>query len=239
MNLAADIGNTRAKLAVFDGDAIVAEVNTDHELTDLPALAREHPCRRGIVSTTAGLTGTARKRLQALGIPLLCMTGETAVPIQVHYRTRRTLGTDRLAAVVGVHHLHPESDILVIDAGTCVTYDLIDHDGNYRGGNISPGMEMRLRALHQLTARLPLVGSEGDTPEVGYDTETAIRSGVVRGMKMEIEGYIRHFQKEYPSLSVFLTGGDAQKFDMSAESCIFAPDSIVLRGLNQILAFNE
>ncbi|MBR1789539.1 MAG: type III pantothenate kinase [Bacteroidaceae bacterium] len=239
MNLTADIGNTRAKLAVFDGDTIVAEVNTDHELTDLPTLAKAHPCRQGIVSTTAGLTETARERLQALGIPLLFMTGETAVPVQVHYRTRRTLGSDRLAAVVGAHHLHPENDMLVIDAGTCVTYDLIDHDGNYWGGNISPGMEMRLRALHQQTARLPQVGSEGDTPDVGYDTETAIRSGVVRGMEMEIEGYIRHFRKKYPALSVFLTGGDAQKFDMSAESCIFAPDSIVLRGLNQILAYNE
>ena len=240
MNLIIDIGNTRAKIAVFGTDEEPVElIYTDHKLTDLSNLAKRHACQRGIISTTAGLTQEAEQKINALHIPMLRLTGDTPTPIHLHYHTPKTLGTDRLAAVVGAWSTSPGKDVLVIDCGTCVTYDILDGEGNYWGGNISPGLGMRLRALHQQTARLPLVCEEGEIPEIGYDTETAIRSGVIQGLKREIEGYILHFQGKYPQLSVFLTGGDAQKLGISKESCIFAAEFLVLRGLNTILDYNK
>lgn len=246
MNLIIDIGNTRAKLAVLDRGEVVATVATDHDLTALPQLTAQYACQRGILSTTAGVTEGAEQRLQVLEFPLLRLTGTTPTPIKVCYHTPQTLGTDRLAAAVGAWARCPGRHLLIIDAGTCITYDYVDSGGNYLGGNISPGLEMRLTALHRLTARLPQVGREGDVPEIGYNTETAIRSGVVRGILCEIEGVIARFRKKYSSVSVFLTGGDAINLDMSAKSCIFAAengvltdDGLVLRGLDNILDYNK
>lgn len=238
MRLIIDIGNSRAKVAVFDGTELVSSMRTDHDLTDLPDMVTLYPCQQGIVSTTAGLTERAEQRIAALPFEVLRMTGETPVPIQVLYHTPQTLGSDRLAAVVGAWAQYPKRNILIIDAGSCITYDFLDNEGNYRGGNISPGLGMRLNALHEHTARLPKIDSEGDTPEVGYDTETAIRSGVCIGIRHEIEGYIKAFREKYPDVLVFLTGGDAFHLDMSKENCTFADEFLVLRGLNNILAYN-
>ena len=110
---------------------------------------------------------------------------------------------------------------------------------SYWGGNITSGLQMRLKALHAFTARLPLIDSEGDVPEIGYNTETAIRAGVIQGIKFEIEGYIKHFKEKYPDLLVFLTGGDNFNFDSTIKSIIFADKFIVPRGLNRILIFNN
>ena len=133
----------------------------------------------------------------------------------------------------------PNTDLLIIDAGTCITYEVIDARGNYWGGNIAPGMQMRLRALHEFTARLPLVDPEGEVPGMGYSTETAIRSGVLRGMKYEIEGYIKSMRSKFPRLQVFLTGGNRINFDEDIKNLVFTDKYIVPRGLNKILDYNE
>ena len=174
-----------------------------------------------------------------LPFPLLKLSHDTPIPIANRYRTPETLGSDRLAAVVGASSLKPGKDLLIIDAGTCITYEVIDARGNYWGGNIAPGMQMRLKALHEFTARLPLVEAEGDVPGMGYNTETAIRSGVLRGMKYEIEGYIKSMRAKFPHLLVFLTGGDHINFDPGIKNIIFSDRFIVPRGLNKILDYNE
>ena len=140
---------------------------------------------------------------------------------------------------MGAYTQHPGHDLLIVDAGTCLTYEFIDRKGHYKGGCISPGLQMRLKALRAFTAKLPLIDSEGPHPEVGYDTETCIRSGVIQGMKFEIEGRIKYFQEKYPDLLVFLTGGDIFNFDSKIKNLIFADKYIVPRGLNRILAFNN
>ena len=240
MKLIIDIGNTVAKLVAFDGDEPVEEVRTSNEsLAALGAFAAKYAFTHGIVGAVREITPQAEERLQALHIPLLRFTSSTPVPITNRYRTPQTLGSDRLAAAVGARSLKPGKDLLIIDAGTCVTYEVIDALGNYWGGNIAPGMHMRLRALHEFTAKLPLVEAEGAVPGRGYDTDTAIRSGVLRGMKYEIEGYIRSMRAKYPKLLVFLTGGDKINFDTTIKSIIFADKFIVPRGLNKILDYNN
>ena len=240
MKLIIDIGNTVAKLVAFDGDEPVEEVRTSNEsLAALGAFAAKYAFTHGIVGAVREITPQAEERLQALHIPLLRFTSSTPVPITNRYRTPQTLGSDRLAAAVGARSLKPGKDLLIIDAGTCVTYEVIDALGNYWGGNIAPGMHMRLRALHEFTAKLPLVEAEGAVPGMGYDTDTAIRSGVLRGMKYEIEGYIRSMRAKYPKLLVFLTGGDKINFDTTIKSIIFADKFIIPRGLNKILDYNN
>ena len=179
------------------------------------------------------------ERLEQLSFPVIRLTHETPVPIKNLYKTPETLGADRLAAVIGANAIRPNRDLLIIDAGTCITFDFIDKHGQYHGGNISPGMEMRLKALHAFTAKLPEVTADGETPTYGDSTETAIRAGVYHGIAFEIEGYIRQLQKNYPQLLVFLTGGDRFSFDTNLKSSIFADSFLVLKGLNRILAYND
>ncbi len=240
MNLVIDIGNTQAKLVVFDGDEPIEETRTSNKtLKALPAVIGKHHPQHAIVATVADTNPALEVLLSSLPMPTLRFTPNVPVPlIKNEYQTPNTLGADRLAAVVGAVSLKPGHDLLVIDAGTCITYEFVDAKGRYKGGNISPGLHMRLQAMHEQTALLPLVEAEGETPEIGYDTETAIRSGALKGMKREIEGYIRDFQKKYPSLLVFLTGGDHFDFDTPIKNIIFADNFLVPRGLNRILLHN-
>ena len=127
----------------------------------------------------------------------------------------------------------------MIDAGTCITYEFVDAAGRYHGGNISPGVQMRFKALHELTGRLPLVSREGRRLPLGKDTDTAMREGVLKGMEYEISGYIMAMKHKYPELLVFLTGGDDFSFDTNLKSIIFADRFLVLKGLNRILNYNN
>ncbi|MCD8302983.1 MAG: type III pantothenate kinase [Prevotellaceae bacterium] len=240
MNLIIDIGNTRAKLVAFDGETPVEEMRTGNKtLVALPDMLAKYSFSKAIVATVANLPAATELLLRSLPFPTLRLTPETPVPdAQILYRTPQTLGADRIGAVVGAVSLMPGRDLLIIDGGTCVTYEFVDSGGRYWGGNISPGLHMRLEALREKTDRLPKVEMEGDVPPMGYDTETAIRSGVVRGIKYEIEGYIAAFRQKYPALAVIFTGGEHFDFDSPTKSVIFADKYLVARGLNRILEYN-
>ncbi len=239
VKLVIDIGNSVAKLVAFRGDEPLEEMRTSNEtLAALPAFAAKYDFTCGILGTVIDITEEVDKMLKKLPFPILRFTHDTPVPVSNRYRTPHTLGADRIAAAIGASSLKPNKDLLIIDAGTCITYEVIDANGNYWGGNIAPGMQMRLHALHEHTAKLPLVSAEGDVPGIGYDTETAIRSGVLRGMKYEIEGYIKSMKAKYPHLVVFLTGGDKINFDNNIKNLIYADKLIVPRGLNKILDYN-
>ena len=226
-------------MVAFRGDEPVDEIRAESgTLCGLEAFIDKHRFRKGIVGSVRDLTASEEKALAGLTFPILRFSHDTPVPITNRYRTPETLGSDRLAAVIGASSLKPGKDLLIIDAGTCITYEVIDARGNYWGGNIAPGMQMRLRALHEYTARLPLVEAEGVVPGMGYDTETAIRSGVLRGMKYEIEGYIKSMRSKFPHLQVFLTGGNRINFDEDIKNLVFTDKYIVPRGLNKILDFN-
>lgn len=169
-------------------------------------------------------------------VPHYCRyTIHTPIPIKNAYRTPETLGLDRLAAAVGAWSLAPGRNSLIVDMGTANTYDLLTADACYQGGNIAPGMFLRLKALHNYTASLPMVEESADFMELGVDTETAIQSGVMQGILYELEGYIRRYASEYTDLLVFLTGGDMIYLSNKLKSGIFANPNLVLIGLNRIL----
>lgn len=239
VKLIIDIGNSTAKLVCFDKNEPIEELKTSNETLDgLWNFIKKYSFERGIVGTVCDLSEKHWGELRKLPFPILEFNSLTPIPICNKYKTPETLGADRLAAAVGASILQPGKDLLVIDAGTCITYDVIDAQGNYWGGNIAPGMNMRLKALHEFTARLPLVSPEGDVPGMGYNTETAIRSGILRGMKYEIEGYIRSMKRKYPKLQVYLTGGDEINFDNAIKDLVHTDKFIVPRGLNKILDYN-
>lgn len=239
MNLVIDIGNTVAKLAVFDGDEVVEVLRgSNHSLDWLSMLCHKYHIESGIIASVITLSNTIRRQLKSVNFDIMELDYRTPVPIRNFYKTPQTLGMDRLAAVVGANYLCPGKNLLVIDAGTALTYEFIDAQGQYWGGNISPGIYTRFKTLNACCDKLPLIERNGDTPEFGYDTETAIRSGVIKGMEFEIAGYITLMQKKYPDLLVFLTGGDKFSFDTNLKSIIFADRFLVLKGLNRILNYN-
>ena len=180
-----------------------------------------------------------QQQIGALPFCINLLDASTPIPIKNCYKTPKTLGTDRLAVAVAAATRFPGKDVLIVDSGTCITFEFVTASGEYLGGNISPGVCMRLKALNHDTGRLPLEDHKGEIPDLGYNTETAIRSGVINGIKYEIEGYIHSLRKKYPSLLVLLTGGTHFNFDIQLKSGIFADKFLVLRGLNYILKYND
>ena len=240
MNLIIDIGNTVAKLAVFEGDELVEIVHSsNHSLDCLPLLCSKHAIQQGIMASVIKLTDTIRKQVAQLPFHLIELTYQTPIPIHNYYKTPQTLGMDRLAAVVGANYLKPGKNLLVIDAGTAITYEFINENAEYFGGNISPGVRLRFKALNTYCEKLPMTDAKGDLPEFGYDTPTAIRAGVLRGIEFEIKSYIQWMRERHPGLLVFLTGGDCFTFDTHLRSIIFTDKYIVLKGLNRILNYNN
>ncbi len=236
MNLVVDIGNSTAKIAVFDGQRMVLRRRLVADLAEeIAALKKTLSFKAVACSVVGNPHPDVMECLQRIAPRLVEVKGTTPTPLICDYRTPETLGADRLAAAVGAATLCPDTELLIIDAGTCITYDYVGADRHYRGGNISPGLGMRLRALHDQTARLPLVEAEGKMPHEGKDTPTAIRCGVVRGMSYEIDGYIRAFRLQHPQGRVFLTGGNAYRF--AQESDVERNDSLVEIGLNTILEY--
>ncbi|HEY8511470.1 MAG TPA: type III pantothenate kinase, partial [Cyclobacteriaceae bacterium] len=235
MNIVVDNGNTSTKVGIFDGDNLV-----DHKvfqsLAEVKALLEATEADNILVGSVRHDPSEILSFSRAPGKFIL--DHDLPLPIQNHYKTPKTLGVDRIAGVCGGLQLFPGFNTLVIDAGTCVTYDLIDAEKNYRGGAISPGLRMRFRAVHEFTARLPLVGIPDNVSLWGDTTESAIQSGVCYGMIAEMEGMITAYQQQYGNLKTVLTGGDAPTFENRLKASIFASPNLVLIGLNSILNHN-
>lgn len=239
--LIVDIGNSSAKAALFEGDRLVEEFRVEHEA--LPGFfvdrAMDGDIRAAIVSTVIPLGEEVERTIEQLTFPCLRMSAYLKMPFRIAYQTPETLGADRLAAVAEACAQNPGCDLLVIDVGTAITYDIITADGLYLGGNISPGIDMRFKALNLFTGKLPLVDKEGERHALGITTETALREGVLQGVDKEIDGYIREYRGKFPHLLVFLTGGGTFFLDNRAKNHIFADNLLVIKGLNRILTLNQ
>lgn len=239
MDIVIDVGNSCAKIALFEDGRLADKLRVPALSVDvLELLFDKYKIVRGILSSVVNLSDDCLSYLKSSLKYFLVLDDKTKIPVEVGYRTPETLGKDRLAAVVGAVSLRPGENLLIVDAGTAITFDCVTAEGCYKGGNISPGVKMRLRALHTFTDKLPLIDKDGELPFIGYSTETAIRAGVVYGIALEIEGYIEALKEEMGRLSVFLTGGNAFYFEKKLKSSIFAEVNLVLIGLYRILLYN-
>lgn len=253
MNLIIDQGNTCTKTAVFSADELLYVQRFEGEPTekDIADLHKKFPFRNAILSSVTDNHQQIRNALQKYSGKFVELSPQTPVPLKNLYRTPDSLGQDRLAVAVGANSLFPNRNLLIIDSGTAITYDFVNDKNQYLGGNIAPGMEMRFRALHQFTHKLPLVeyecslresqGTEAESPEtfkLGNDTKSAILQGVMMGITFEMEGYIAKLSGQFPELLTFLTGGNAFYFKERLKSNIFVCENLLLTGLNKILIYN-
>lgn len=246
INLVIDRGNSACKWAFFELDTKQPDWNKDpieivhttsEEFIDESYLEKYHP--DACIYSSVGKKDEAQiARLRSV-VPHFCVHNiDMRIPIQNAYRTPKTLGLDRLAAAVGAWTLAPNQTSLIVDMGTAITYDILTKEGVYLGGNIAPGIYLRLKILHEGTASLPMVEARDDFPELGTDTETAIRAGVMQGIWNELESYMRYYKAKDEHLLTFLIGGDVFYFDRKLKSDIFAGRNLVLIGLNRILYEN-
>jgi type III pantothenate kinase len=240
MNLVVDVGNTKVKLAVFEDSNIVykksIEINSlKNEFDELTA---KFNIDKGIISSVGKLTKEEITKYFKK-ITLLSLTSSTPIPFKNKYKTPETLGVDRIALVSACVKNYPNKNCLVIDSGTCITYDFIDNKNNYYGGAISPGINMRYKALHTFTANLPLLKKKEIEKITGNTSKRAIHSGVVKGTLFEIEGVVNRYQEKYEDLTVILTGGDAKFLSKQLKNSIFANSNFLLEGLNFILEINS
>lgn len=237
MNLVVDYGNTSAKVAIFDHQKML-EKYSFKVIDELQQFLQKSNADKFIISSV----NADANHISNWAIHVkqkLVLTSALPLPITILYSTPNTLGVDRIAGVCGARQLFPNTDCLVIDAGTCITYDFIDASGNYHGGSISPGMMIRFKSVHTFTAKLPLVNPTEQPELVGHSTETSIQSGVIHGVAAEIDGIIDRYQKKYPQLQVILCGGDATFFENKLKEPIFASPDLVLLGLNSVLIHHE
>ena len=240
MNLVIDIGNSQSKVAVFDAGDIVQIICMDKlSIEQLGDLKRDYPAlNQAILSTVGEIDADLLNALKKEYKLFIEFDHQTPVPVGNLYESKKTLGLDRLAAVVGGIVLFPEKELLIIDAGTAITFDLVDKHHQFLGGNISPGLNMRFRALHEYTKRLPEIERSDLWPTIGKTTEEAIRAGVQNGMIFEIDGMIDLVRKDWPACQVILTGGDLFFFDKKLKNTIFVKFETTLIGLNRILEYN-
>jgi type III pantothenate kinase len=229
INLVIDIGNSRTKIALFNQYDLMFNVAIDHlKVEHLRMLKEEHP------QLTKAILSSVKPQFKFF----MELDHKTELPIENLYETQETLGKDRLAAAVGANELFPDQNLLVIDAGTAITYDLVSEKNQFIGGNISPGLEMRFKALNHFTGKLPLISVSDEFDFIGKNTSDAIRAGVQNGMLYEIDRTIDIFNRYYQNLQIIMTGGDSNFFDKKLNYSIFVHFNLTLIGLNRILEHN-
>lgn len=240
MNLIIDIGNTLTKVAVIKDDSIISTEKVDelgiNEVWD--TIQKSPTINKAIISSVKdhneSLVSFIGKQINLL----ITLNSQTPLPLEILYKSKDTLGNDRIAAAIGANNIYPSQNVLIIDAGSAITIDFVNDQNQYVGGIISPGMQMRFQALNQYTAHLPLLSTSDTEVLEGKTTHEAITSGVQNGIIFEVEGYIARYLEKYPDLKVVITGGDAFFFDKKLKNSIFVNLNLVTIGLNRILEYN-
>lgn len=247
MNLIVDIGNTRVKVAVYQKDKMIA-----FDVFDLKDARKKilfffekfSEIRFSILSSVVKQVEEVEELLKER-TTFFVLNHDLAVPFMNGYGSPETLGVDRIALAAAAFHSYKYQNALVVDAGTCITYDFITKEGVYKGGAISPGLQMRFRAMNSYTSKLPLIDVLDLTnfdPQIdflGNSTQQSMVSGVCIGVLAEIESFIAKIKKEYKDLTVILTGGDSNFLSKRLKNSIFANSNFLLEGLNVILEHNK
>ena len=241
MNLAIDAGNTHIKLGVFAGGGLEHSRTASREdfVEVIKDTFERYPEISHAILSSVGEMEEWIMEVVSVFCDVHVVSAATRVPYKNAYATTQTLGTDRMALATAAYFYPEQGNKLVIDAGSSVTYDMVNDIGEYMGGAISPGLRMRYRALHTFTARLPLLEPKQPLAIIGNATESGIHSGVVNGLCMELDGMIDQYKSVFPNLTVILTGGDAQFLSERLKNTIFAHSNFLLEGLNQLLEYNK
>ena len=238
MKLIVDIGNTTVKTALFiDKDLISSAVLDDCTLQNILIFVGKQTISNTIISSVKKADSNIEQIVKYFDAHLL--NENTPLPISIDYKTPNTLGGDRIAAVVGASFLFPKQDILVFDAGTCLTIDFISKEKEYLGGRISPGIRMRYKALNEFTSSLPLCEFSESSMVLGDDTNSSIVSGVQQGILSEVREIINVYKMENKDTKIVVTGGDCFFFEKELKISIFANPFLVIGGLNEILDYND
>lgn len=239
MFLIVDVGNTRVKVAVYENDVVVDSIVflKTKIIEELEKIILKYRISNSIVSSVATFSKNEEGKIIEMINPIF-LNHETKVPFENKYDTPKTLGVDRIALAAAAVSKFPEKNTLVIDAGTCITFDFITKDKKYLGGAISPGIAMRYRALNAFISKLPLLKKRHITDFIGRNTDTSMHSGVVNGVYNEIMGLINQYKAGYQDLTIVLTGGDTKFLAEQLKSVIFAHPNFVLEGLHTILIYN-
>ncbi|HPE43266.1 MAG TPA: type III pantothenate kinase [Bacteroidales bacterium] len=232
-----DIGNTLIKLAHVESGRLRDVKSFEDEEILLNSISEQ--------SFSGGIIGSVREMSSHLldwtkrQNNILLLNSDTPLPFKIAYKSPQSLGADRIALAAAAYERFPDKNVLVIDMGSCITYDLLTAQGVYLGGAISPGIRMRFKAMNAFTAKLPMAEPTDKTPLIGYDTESSLQSGVMNGVQAEIEGVIDRYASNYKDLTVLIGGGDNKYFDKRFKVNIFAASNLVLEGLRFIMEFNE
>jgi type III pantothenate kinase len=241
MKLAIDIGNSNIKLTVFKNRKIIKSYFLD-DLRNLNKFWINKNIRNKVSSI---IVCCVRKSIPKNILSLkkevsqfLVFSNTTKIPIKNKYSSLKTLGNDRLAAAIGAFDLFPKKSCLIIDAGTAITFDIINNKGEYLGGSISPGLSTRYKALSYYTQKLPLLEFKKNNKYPGTTTEESIHLGVQLGILYEVTSYINELEKYYPDLTVLVTGGDGDFFVKNIKKPIFAKPNLIAIGLHRILEHN-
>ncbi len=243
MNLCIDQGNSRTKIALFDQNGRMARtfMYRTFSYVELEKLFSLYPISDSIISSVGNVEPSVVNCLARKSRFFVLLDHHTRLPIDNLYDTPHTLGQDRLAAAVGAVTLCPNTNLLIIDAGSAITYDYVSQEGQYMGGNIAPGIKMRLTVLKTMTKRLPLVEVEENQlfPLFGRNTKDAIASGVIRGVVYEVKGYMKTLSERVEHFETFLTGGSAPYILNNMQQDLNYQRHLTLIGLNRILVYNK
>ena len=239
MNLIIDIGNTQIKTAVFKEKKLLEKNSFSKKdlFNNLNNISKNYFIDQTILSSVGKLNKKEMDYVIELFNPLV-LNHSTKLPFINNYATPKTLGVDRIALVAAAVDIFPSKNVLIIDAGSCVTFDFVNENKEYDGGAISPGIEMRYKAIHTFTANLPKLSRSKEIPKIGNTTKNAIHLGVENGIIQEIEGVINQYKAKYSKLTIVLTGGDTIFLAKNIKSTIFANPNFLLEGLNSILIHN-
>jgi len=241
MNLIIDVGNSSVKSAVFQESKVLRFYSflIENFFEKFQEIKKDYPqiafsMLSSVVKDTSELEKILEKETR-----LYVLNQNTKLPFKNNYASPQTLGKDRLALVAAGSLNFQNENVLIIDAGTCITFDFKNAANEYLGGAISPGLQMRLKALQHFTSKLPLVTLSENAPLIGDSTQNSILSGVLNGVSAELDGIIDRYKTDYKYLTVILTGGDTQILSKRVKNSIFANPNFLLEGLNYILEFNK
>ncbi len=241
MNLIVDVGNSRAKFAVFEKNALLFDstIATEKVAVHIKDLFNRFPKIKNAIVSSVGNLNEKDFAVLSIFCEVHVLSHNSKVPFKNSYATPQTLGVDRIALATAAFYHNPNANTLVLDAGTCLTYDMVNDYGEYLGGAISPGLYMRYRALSEQTSKLPLLQPEELLDFIGNSTETSIHSGVLNGISVEMDGVIDQYRSRFSDLTVILTGGDSQILSKRLKNTIFAHSKFLLLGLNYLLEYNK